>query len=283
MVTIDQEKALKYILHHGRAFAVSNVENLIFCSPKMRSVLEKQAALLGGTYRFFSDNTPSGPDRKRNKLLQSSQGRFCIFLDDDSLFCSPEESLQYILQTLHLSSNKWFLLTAVYIDNVGYKLAVKPKLFSVLGPGSGIEWNQIFERDLLLAAGGWKEGFSIGSRWRSGSAMILMINLWRRGHTAFCLPQIKVSHPAQIDETDFSTINKIRRYRYAIGAIVVEEWKSLGVFGVAVIIIRCIFLAPIAGLFDQVRGKRVKGTIRLYSPVDFIKGVFDRILYNEYS
>ena len=277
MVTCDQERASQYISHHGKAFAGAGIENLIFCSPEMLSALEKQAASQGWSARFLADGLPSGPGRKRNELLRVSQGIFCIFFDDDSLLCDPIISINRILHVLHEQANEWFLLTAVYTDKHGSEHVAWPQKFSLLGAGSGIEWNQIFARDLLLSEGGWNEKFCIGEQWRSGEAMILMGRLWSKGVTPFMLPNIKVRHPAQIDESDANSVSKIRRYRYAIGAVIVEEWRTLGVLGIAVWCVRCCLLAPLAGSLDLMRGKRVSAAVRLNSPIDFINGVRERL------
>ena len=105
----------------------------------------------------------------------------------------------------------------------------------------------------------------------------MMVRLWSKRVTAAMLPHIKVSHPAQIDEADSRSIEKIRRYRYTIGAVVIEESRTLGACGIAVWCIRCCLLAPLAGLLDLLKGKRVSAAVRLSSPVDFINGVRERL------
>lgn len=277
MVTCDHERASQYISHHGRAFVNASVENLIFCPPEMVSVLESQVALQSWRCRCVADGVTSGPGRKRNKLLRMARGPFCIFLDDDSLLCNPDYAIQEILNVLKTSDKGWFILSAIYTAGDGTEVEDPPRRFSLLGPGSGIEWNQIFLRKLLLDEGGWNERFCVGERWRSGEALILMGRLWRKHVTPAMLPHIKVSHPAQIDEADGRSIEKIRRYRYAIGAVVIEESRTLGACGIAVWCIRCCLLAPLAGLLDLLKGKRVSAAVRLSSPVDFINGVRERL------
>lgn len=277
MVTCEYHKASAYIAHHAKAFGSVSVENVIFCSPQMVSPLEREVASQGWRCRFLSDAFPSGPGRKRNELLRTAEGDFCMFLDDDSLLCDPIHDVEQIVAALREDARKWFLLTAVYTDKNGTEREACPKAFSLFGPGSGIEWNQIFARELLLQEGGWNEKFCVGERWRSGEAMILMGRLWKRGFRTTMLPQLRVRHPAQIDELDANSVGKIRRYRYAIGAVVVEEWRTLGALGVAVWCVRCCLLAPLAGCLDLLRGKRVSAAVRLYSPIDYINGFRERL------
>jgi len=47
--------------------------------------------------------------------------------------------------------------------------------------------------------------------------------------------------------------------------------------GVAAWCVRCCLLAPLAGCLDLLRGKRVSATVRLYSPIDYINGVRERL------
>ena len=278
MVTCDQERASNYIAHHSIAFAHADIENLIFCPPSMVSSLERTATAASWRYRILSDDISSGPGRKRNALLRSAQGRFCMFLDDDSLLESPVESLATLLQQLTEPGREWVLTTAVYVDNLLRRREEPPKPFSLRGPGSGIEWNQAFSRSLLLAEGGWHEEFCVGEKWRAGEALILMVRLWRKGLVPALVASVKVQHPAQVDESDLASLAKVRRYRYAVGAVIAQEAPTFGAFGVAVWVARCMLLAPIAGLLDLARGRKLNGLVRLASPLDFARGFYARLL-----
>jgi hypothetical protein len=279
VVTERRDRLDAFFHAHLKAFSCNNIELLVFCPQEMASHVSGR---LKGYPRsvVLTGQVKSGPSRKRNQLLECATGDIVVFLDDDSTFDAPHVALPLLLSRFDTSCD-WLLWTTRYRHADGRTTEVLPSLISCACAGSGIEWNQAFRRSKLVEAGGWHPDFCTGERWRSGGALKLMIKLRAMGCPQLMEPRVVIEHPAQLDDGDPASRQKIRRYRYAIGAVVVSEAKNLGLAGVLGWIIRLGCLAPLRGLWDLGHGRWTSGLVRLSSPFDALRGAIDWVRSQE--
>ena len=258
-------------------FSQPSVELLILCTHGIVRDIHKQ---LAGEPRceVLSDEIKSGPSRRRNLLLERARGEFVAFLDDDSLFVEPELAVTSLLASMEPHSD-WLLWTARYRYVDGRALDVHHKPFSSFGAGAGIEWNQAFRREVLRRAGSWHPDFCTGEKWRSGGALKLMIRLRALGFRQTLVPQVVIEHPAQLEEADPASVDKMLRYRYAIGAVIASEAQHLGWLAFLAWTVRLVVLAPLRGMVDLARRRKTSSRVRLATPAVVIRGAVDWILH----
>jgi hypothetical protein len=275
VVTECRQRINAFLSAQQQIFSQPGVELLIFCPNDIIIDIQKQLAGIPHC-QVLSDEIKSGPSRKRNLLFDRARGEFVAFLDDDSLFVEPARAVANLLARMEAPAD-WLLWTARYRHMDGRAFDVQPKPFSCFGAGSGIEWNQAVRRDVLLKARAWHPDFCTGAKWRSGGALKLMIRLRALGFRQTLVPQVVIEHPAQLEETDPASVDKMLRYRYGLGAVVASESSRLGWFRVLLWIVRLGLLAPLRGVVDLARGHKASGFLRVGTPVRAFQGAADWI------
>ena len=277
VVTECRERINAFLSAQQPAFSHPSVELLIFCANDLVRDIQKQLVGLPRC-EVLSDEIKSGPSRRRNLLLERARGVFVACLDDDSLFIEPEQAIANLLARMEEPAD-WLLWTARYRRMDGQILDVPPKPFSRVAAGSGIEWNQAFRREALFRAARWHPDFCTGERWRSGGALKLMIRMRALGFCQTLVPEVVIEHPAQLEEADPTSVDKMLRYRYAIGAVLASEARHLSWLGLLAWTIRLIALAPLRGMVDLACRRRTSSRVRLATPMVVIRGAVDWILH----
>lgn len=191
-----------------------------------------------------------------------------MFLDDDSLFEDPANSVKRLLGEVGAD---WILLSAVYHENDSEDVSV-PRRISLGSAGSGIEWNQVVSRSAFERVGGWNNDFCTGERWKSGGMLDLMIRLQSSGYRQICLSPVEMRHPRQISRSGAASIDKGRRYRFAIGAVLAHNLSRLSLLDLGCWAARLLVLSPINGCLALLKGDRETAIVRIATPWDVVRG-----------
>ena len=269
-VTIDRARIERFFAHHLPAAQKPGVEWLIFCEEADAAAIRAEWSDRYPTLRVFADDGMTGLNEKRNRLLDHVAGESVVFLDDDSFIDDPAPALDRMIA--EAKNHPWLLLTTRFHD-AGAGELTPPKSFRTGDVGSGIEWNQVYRTSLLREVGGWDPRFGPGKPWPSGEAFVLMFNLHRRGHRQHFLPEVVVSHPAQTVSRDFSNLRKFRRYRYALGMVLLSLRRGMPPQDFATWLIRFTVL-PLAGSVSALWKRDFPlAALRLLAPVDVITGM----------
>lgn len=276
VTTLDAKRMVAFLATQRPFFDAPDVELLILCPHNLACHL---TGVLQSVPRctVVCDWVKSGPSRKRNMLLERAIGEFIVFLDDDSVFADPSLAARALVFAMEPSVD-WLLWAVRYRRTDGLCVDMPPRRFCIGSAGSGIEWNQAFRRETLVEAGGWHPDFCTGERWLSGGALKLMIRLSAMGLHQKLIPSVVIEHPAQLDESDPSSCAKMRRYRYAIGAVLASETGNLGWIGTLAWAVRLGLMAPVRGMAEFARGRWTGGVVRLATPIDCARGVIEWLL-----
>jgi hypothetical protein len=268
IVTIDLARMRRFFAHYAVAAQDAETEWLIFCNEADRDTIEREAPFAGS--RILADDSIGGVNEKRNYLLSEASGESVMFVDDDGFIEDVPNSLKSIRE--NAAEHPWLLLQMRWRSGETDSV-VSPCAFQIGNVGSGNETNQVYRTAMLRAAGGWNNAFGPGKRWPSGEAFVLMFALYKRGLRQTVFDKVTVAHAAQKVQRDLSDLAKYRRYRAALGTVLLYLRNKMPLSEFVLWLIRFSAVPFLGSLFALGRGDFPLALLRFFAPLDLFRGM----------